>query len=130
EFCAKRRKLIAGVVEDAFKTLWEGSTSQSSGGIVDLISDGESKVAEFKSTARWNLHTQAHDPKLEAAIAKTICGFMNAEGGTLLIGVADDGAVVGIENDYSTLGKPNRDGFELFLTQLVDNQISGPAATL
>ncbi|MDA8045712.1 MAG: ATP-binding protein, partial [Actinomycetota bacterium] len=42
---------------------------------------------EFKSTARWNLHTGAVDPKLEHVIVKTVCGFLNAEGGTLLIEV-------------------------------------------
>ena len=37
---------------------------------------------------------------------------MNGSGGTLLIGVADDGSIVGLERDYSTLKKPDRDGFE------------------
>lgn len=67
---------------------------------------------------------------MEHVIVKTVAGFMNAEGGTLLVGVADDGQVVGLENDYSVTHKGNRDGFELFLTQLVDANLSGPAATL
>ena len=50
-------------------------------------------------------------------------------GGTLLIGVADDGEVFGIEKDMKTLGsKQNRDGFELWLTGLLDNML-GPTAT-
>jgi predicted HTH transcriptional regulator len=60
------------------------------------------------------------DKKMEEVIAKTVAAFLNADGGTLLIGVADDGTVVGLEADYKTLGKkPNRDGFELFLTDLL-----------
>ena len=42
---------------------------------------------------------------------KTLAGYMNGNGGTLLIGVADDGAIVGWR-DYTTLKKPDRDGFE------------------
>jgi predicted HTH transcriptional regulator len=61
---------------------------------------------------------------------KTVAGFMNSEGGTLLIGVADDGSIVGLDNDYATMQKPNSDGFELFLTQLFENSLSGTARTL
>jgi ATP-dependent Lon protease len=54
---------------------------------------------------------------------------MNAHGGTLLLGVTDDGEVFGIEKDMKTLGnKQNRDGFELWLTGLLDNML-GPTAT-
>ncbi|MCY7275522.1 MAG: ATP-binding protein, partial [Phormidesmis sp. CAN_BIN44] len=38
-----------------------------------------------------------------------------AQGGTLLIGVDDVGAAIGLANDYRTLQKQNRDGFELWL---------------
>jgi predicted HTH transcriptional regulator len=131
EFCEKRRKLMARVVADGFRTLLDRG-----GGTVEpldtmrLIADGESNVLEFKSTARWNLRTAAKDPKIEHVIVKTVAGFMNAEGGILLIGVADDGLIVGLDNDYRTLTKGDRDGFELFLTQLVGANISGPSPTL
>ena len=39
--------------------------------------------------------------------------------GFLLIGVADDGTVLGIENDLRTLAKPTLDGFRLALTDVV-----------
>ena len=66
---------------------------------------------------------------MELMVIKTIAGFMNAVGGTLLIGVADDGKVVGIEKDIKTLGsKQSRDGFALWLTGLLDSTL-GPAAT-
>lgn len=132
EFCEKRRKLVAHVVEDAFTTLWgeESVEPPDDPDLQHLLDAGESNVLEFKSSARWNTHTAAKDLKLEAVVVKTITGFMNAEGGTLLIGVADDGSVLGVEHDYSTLSKSNRDGFELFLTQLIDVDISGPSPTL
>ena len=39
---------------------------------------------------------------LETAVLKTIAAFLNSrDGGTLLIGVADDGTVHGLDSDYS-----------------------------
>ena len=48
---------------------------------------------------------------------------MNTEGGILLIGVDDSGDITGIEEDYVTLPKPDRDGFELHLTNLLSSAI-------
>ena len=47
---------------------------------------------EFKSTLRLNLHTGQTDDRMQLAVLKTLAGFLNAQGGTLLIGVADDAA--------------------------------------
>src|SRR3972149_581196 len=64
----------------------------------ELIKQGESKTLEFKSTLRWNLQEDRQDDKaVTHAILKTIAAFLNTEGGDLLIGVADDGSVRGIE---------------------------------
>ncbi len=85
-----------------------------------LISQGENDWLEFKSSMRWNLATLKTDKVLEAVIVKTISAFMNAKGGTLLIGVDDRGEVLGIESDYNTFQKkPDRDGFMLKLSSLV-----------
>jgi len=46
---------------------------------------------------------------------KTLCAFSNTNGGTLLIGVADDKSIIGLEKDYVNLKKKkDRDGFGLF----------------
>jgi len=87
--------------------------------ILALIEQGEGAELELKSTARWDLREEKKNPDLEAVIRFTVAGFLNAHGGTLLIGVADDGSIVGLEPDYGTFKKPNRDGFELFLTDLL-----------
>ena len=95
-----------------------------------LIAAGESKHTEFKQTGRVNLHTQQRDPVIEQMVVKSVAGFMNAEGGTLLIGVADDGEVFGIETDMKTLGKKqNQDGFALWLNGLLDNVVGPTAAS-
>lgn len=133
EFLEKRRKLIARVVRDAFEKLAEGYPDPAQpppSAIRELIEGGESNVVEFKSTARWNMHTGAKDPRMEHVIFKTVAGFMNAEGGTLVIGVADDGQVVGLDRDYAVTQKGNRDGFRLWLSTLVGTNLSGPSDTL
>ena len=130
-FIEKRARLISRVVKDGFETLMDESeaTVHAAGSVVDLIADGESHRVEFKERARWG-HGTDMKGKSEQVIAKTVSGFMNSEGGTLLIGVADDKMIVGLESDYSTLSKGNQDGYELFLAQLISNKISGPSSAL
>jgi len=110
-------------VDEAFAQL--GITEPESK-LTKLITQRESGFVEFKSTMRYNLHTKQRDEKLERAIAKTLCGFMNAEGGTLVIGVDDDGNVLGLDNDFSTLRKKDEDGFELAFTGLVTRYLELP----
>ena len=54
--------------------------------IKNLIKEGESGQLEFKEVVR------------KEDIAKALCAFLNAEGGTVLIGVQDDGKVIGVSN--------------------------------
>ena len=84
--------------------------------ILNLIAQGESAQLEFKSTARWNLKEAKKDPTMEEVILKTVAAFLNTQGGTLLIGVEDNGNILGLQPDYQTLAKKNRDGYELWLT--------------
>lgn len=92
----------------------------------ELIKRGESKKLEFKSTLRWSLKENRQDNKgVTHAVLKTIAAFLNTEGGDLLIGVADDGSVVGIEHDQLE----NDDKFMLHLAQVVRNGLSDRAGT-
>ncbi|ACY20451.1 hypothetical protein Gbro_1143 [Gordonia bronchialis DSM 43247] len=86
--------------------------------ITELIAGGESDHVEFKSTARINLRTEQKDPRMEHVIVKTVSAFVNADGGTLLIGVDDDGTPLGLDADYATLKVPDADRFELWLRDL------------
>lgn len=98
--------------------------------VEDLMAGGESQWVEFKSTARWHLYKGDKDPAIEREIVKAVAGFMNARGGTLLIGVNDEREPVGLENDYKVTGKRNRDprdSFENWLTDLFDEAIGKPA---
>lgn len=134
-FLEKRRRKIADVIRAGFGTLSlagrDDGVDAPARSTPDLIAAGESVNVEFKSTSRWNVRANQVDKRLEHVIVKTIAGFMNAEGGTLLVGVVDDGSVLGLEADYATLGsKGNRDGYELFLTQLLETNLSGTVGRL
>lgn len=93
-----------------------------------LLDAGESDRVEFKSTARINLHTGDKDPRIELVIAKTVAAFLNAEGGTLLIGVDDDGRVLGLADDFATLKTPDADRYELWLRDLLTTTLGLAAA--
>lgn len=68
-------------------------------GILQEMEAGEGKHRELKSSLRWNIHTEQKDEAITLAAMKTIAGFLNSEGGVLYLGVADDGEIVGIEQD-------------------------------
>jgi hypothetical protein len=92
----------------------------------ELIKLGESKTLEFKSTLRWNLkESRKDDTVVTHAVLKTIGAFLNTEGGDLLIGVADDRSIVGIEVDQFE----NDDRFMLHLSQVVRNGLGDRAGT-
>jgi hypothetical protein len=89
--------------------------------IQELIAQGESVEREFKSTARWDAKQGQPNKEMEKIILKTVAAFLNSyNGGTLLIGVADDGTICGFEDDYRVFSKPeerDRDGYELWLVR-------------
>lgn len=67
--------------------------------ISKLIKTGENKHIEFKETMRWNMGTNQKSPLIEFMIIKCLAGFMNSDGGVLLVGIDDDGNPVGLLND-------------------------------
>jgi hypothetical protein len=92
----------------------------------ELIKRGESKTLEFKSTLRWSLKEDRQDDKgVTHAVLKTIAAFLNTEGGDLLIGVGDDGSVIGIDSDRLE----NDDKFMRHLAQVVRNGLGDRAGT-
>jgi len=102
-----------------------------------LISSGESDKIEFKASLHHPYESEPPDPRKPAptrkeiekilwkSVTKTIAAFLNSEGGTLLIGVADSGNVLGIEPDFEYLkqGKQDTDGWLLSLQQVIINAL-------
>ncbi len=85
--------------------------------VSDMIIAGEGDSIEFKSTLRWDLRAGKTNPAIERSCLKTISAFVNSSGGTLLIGVRDDGSIEGIESDKFA----NEDKFLLHLWTLIRN---------
>ena len=122
KFLETRRETLASELNTYLKTISIGQVSVSTTvDLMDMIQSGEHGFLEFKSTMRWNWKENKLDKKMEEIILKTISAFSNAEGGKLLIGVTDEGEILGLESDYNTFKEANKDHFELHLRNIVNN---------
>lgn len=92
---------------------------RSSERIKEIINKGEGEMVEFKSSLRRNLHTGEFDRNIEHGILKTISAYLNSNGGILLVGVSDEGKVIGLEKD----GFENNDKLKLYFTNLLKHHV-------
>ncbi|MBP8017163.1 DUF262 domain-containing protein [Candidatus Gracilibacteria bacterium] len=124
DFLKARRKIIAQEINNFLNEI----KSQSSEVIqiinwADIINNGENNYVEFKAGLRYDLREKKAMPHIEHAIAKTICAFLNSEGGKLFIGVTDDKNIIGLENDLSILQNKNKDEFLLKFENIVKSYL-------
>ena len=121
DFLLQRRELMAHVICNGYKVLVGDKERyvEEVLPIASLVEQGECITIEFKSTLRKNLHTTQNDPRMEIGVLKTIAAFLNSKGGKLVIGVADDGSPVGIQED----GFANDDKFALHLDNLIRTRL-------
>jgi hypothetical protein len=127
-FLERRRELMAQVIAEGYRTLVEGpseDTGEEPFDVGALIEAGESEAIEFKSTLRINLHTGEQDKRMETSALKTLAGLLNTNGGSLVIGISDDGSPVGIEADKF----PNEDKMGLHLVNIVKARLGPQAMT-
>lgn len=128
EFLEKRRELMSLIISEGYRTLTvapEMDVGVREFDLSQVIVNGESEAVEFKATLRTNLHTGNVDPRMELSVLKTVAGFLNTNGGTLIIGVHDDGSPVGVEVD----GFPNEDKMSLHLVNIVKERMGLGAVT-
>src|SRR5258708_13794722 len=101
--------------------------------IGDLLERGEGPYLEFKSTLEWDVRNARHDRALRLPVLKTVSAFLNSRyGGTLVLGIADDKSIVGLEKDFAAVhreGKDDADWFQLHLGNLVQEAVGVAAAT-
>lgn len=121
-FLAARREMLAKHLNEFLEGITVTEAAAAPVTLEELISEGESDELEFKSTLRWDLNRSTVNKTLEQSVLKSIAAFANAQGGTLLIGVSDDGTIVGLEHDYLSHDGWNRDKFELHLRHLLNEQ--------
>jgi len=91
--------------------------------LAKILAAGENQSAEFKASLMWDYRRQSVNKELHEPVMKNLVAFMNTNGGVLLIGIDDEGAVLGIEQDMSTLKKPNVDGFENVFNMAFANMV-------
>ncbi len=111
------RKGIEGFLGRNSKTI--GIDTDEKEELLALIAEGESFDLEFKSTIRLNLKTGEKDKRMEKAVLKSLVAFLNGDGGTLLVGVADDGSILGVDVE----GFDNCDKMNLHIINLISSQI-------
>ena len=122
DFLRARRELIAVNLNRFLEALISEKPPVGTRPLSDLIAMGEGPGLEFKSSLQWDVVQNQQNTGLREASLKTIAAFMNSEGGTLLIGVEDSGAIFGLERDLSLLGgSPDR--FLQLVSSLVADRI-------
>jgi uncharacterized repeat protein (TIGR03833 family) len=105
--------------------------------IEDIIADGESHFSEFKSSCLWSESlskeaiiersiSQFGTETSRVIIAKSIAGFLNADGGHLVIGVKeikdrDEVEVIGVNSEIPKLKDKTLDGYRRMLLDSVLN---------
>ncbi len=89
---------LAGQLKNRLQSI-PADAAERSEWVRSLIRSGESDRVEFKSTLRWNLKTDRAEKVIENSWLKSVVAFLNTEGGVLLIGVADDGNLIGTGAD-------------------------------
>lgn len=93
-----------------------------------LIREGESKNVEFKETFSLDVRKQTKEKDVKASSIKTIAAFLNSDGGVLLIGVNDAGAITGLDTEIEKFHKADnihksRDKFLLDFKNALKHQI-------
>lgn len=124
DFVVKRRKLIADVIRDGYHVL-TGDVQPNTGSIAEpsvaeLLADMETLKIEFKETARVPRSSDVPEKVINEGVIKTVAAFMNSKGGTLGIGISDDGDIPGIQPDLD-FKKQDLDGYQNWLSTLLMN---------
>lgn len=106
--------------------------SQKSTPIEELVASGENAVIEFKSSF-WTINDPNHDnfgqreKVLQERIVKEVAGFLNTEGGVLLIGIHDeDESCTGIQQDldHEDSSVSSTDSLALHINNMLMNELS------
>jgi hypothetical protein len=102
----------ASLISDLIKPQLIDASRELQKPIPYLLTEGEGQYVEYKASFSWDYRQQRVNKDLNKAVMKNVVGFMNTTGGMILLGVDDDGAIVGLETEFQAQGKPNADGFE------------------
>jgi hypothetical protein len=121
-FLQKRRELLALHLNEYLNSFSETKEEVGTISIDELIQGGESPDLEMKTSFHWNYEENKVDEEYHYAIMRTIAAFANTKGGTLVLGVDDDGAVKGLAQDFSSIGG-DREEFISYAKNVIDEQL-------
>ena len=91
--------------------------------VMSLIRKGESGDCEFKESFSLDIRKGTQEKYIEISSLKTIAAFLNTDGGTLLVGVSDDGSVPGLEREIKMFHKDKTDRFLLHFKNQLKSKI-------
>jgi predicted HTH transcriptional regulator len=95
----------------------------------ELLKQGESESVEFKSSFRYDYDLDTDNKALVTGPVQTAAAFMNTGGGTLLVGVADEGDPLGLDQDLSLMKGRGKDGLERYFRQALINAVGAKFTT-
>ena len=125
---------------------WTGDWAQSTISVdnlpvLNLPAGGESKTVEYKSSLVYPAGGTAPDvdKQLGLVIIRTVASMANAEGGSIFVGVRNDGTVCGVEkegpflmtdSEDETHYPADSDGMQLKITNTVKRKLGDSAGSL
>ena len=118
QFLSARRRLLAGTINRFIDAPIEPVAPDYAA----LLKNGEHAGQEFKASLRWDRQEGGVNKALEQVVLKSIAALSNAGGGSLFIGVHDNGSPLGMADDYASLGG-DHDDFERHLRGLITNAV-------
>lgn len=124
EFLRARRGLMVSALNEFMDSLITEAEELEHQAIEEIIQRGESATLEFKSTLQWDVRKEEKAKYLRHEVLKTVAAFLNSEGGLLIVGVEDDGNVLGLDEDIRLAGG-DLDALEQLLMNLF-NEYIGP----
>lgn len=90
----------------------------------DDFSLDEDEHTEYKSSFKYDYKTKSPNPTLVKEVVTAVQGFLNSDGGRLVIGVSNKKEILGIENDLKILG--DWDKFQLAIQDALRNNADKP----
>lgn len=111
---------------------WTARLAAEKGTIVEtirgLIAGGEGQDVEFKESVVWDMRQDKHNTAMRDEVLKEICAMLNADGGTILCGVHDNGSITGLAKDLKH--HKNKDGLGLVITSAMGDLLRPHPAEL
>jgi hypothetical protein len=134
-FLESRRHMMAKVIRAGYAKLAEGidpfghaALPVPAPTVAELVEAGESEAVEFKSSLFHSYKPDIPEKVIVGSVIKTVAAFLNTNGGTLAIGVADDGTVLGLAEDLA-LKSFDLDKLENALRTLIINALGAVSAS-